>query len=246
MPYFGSDIAGYTSPPMHDYTSKELFFRWSTVGALSPIMRTHHGTAPKLEWNWQSDAETTAHYARWARQHQKLFPYLSAAADEAAAKGTPMMRALLLQFPDDDSVWSIKDEWMLGPSLLVAPVMTQGATARDVYLPAGKWVPLFGGDIAEGMVHVDVPLTEIPVFVPVGTSIALLGDEVESLTGTIPPPEERWIFVEADPGVITFNGNAATKNMFDATIDTTGGGLLILGVVQITIPAEIRQVVIRW
>src|SRR5262249_41768197 len=109
MPYFGSDIGGYTSPPMHDYTSKELFFRWTTVGALSPLMRTHHGTAPALEWNWQKDAETVAHYARWAKLHQKFFPYLSAAAEEAATSGIPMMRALLLAFPDDDSVWSIKD-----------------------------------------------------------------------------------------------------------------------------------------
>jgi alpha-glucosidase (family GH31 glycosyl hydrolase) len=246
MPYIGSDIGGYTSPPMHDYTSKELFFRWTTVGALSPIMRTHHGTAPMLEWNWQKDAETTAHYARWAKLHQKLFPYLSAAADEAAATGMPMMRALLLQFPDDDSVWSIKDEYQLGPALLVAPVMTQGATGRDVYLPAGKWVPLFGGGIAQGMIHVDAATTEIPVFVPVGTSIDLLGDEVESLTGTIPPPAERWIYVDGDPGTISFNGNAVAEDADSATADTTGGGTLTVGAMQITITAGIRQVVIRW
>src|SRR6185437_3883397 len=59
---YGSDIAGYQSA-VTTTSTKELFFRWTEIGAFSPVMRTHHGTEPKLEWSWQSDAETTAHFA---------------------------------------------------------------------------------------------------------------------------------------------------------------------------------------
>jgi len=255
MPYFGSDIGGYTSPPNHQFSSKELFFRWTTVGALSPIMRTHHGTAPLLEWNFQKDAETLAHYGRWARLHQKLFPYLAAAADEAAATGMPMMRGLMLAFPDDDAVWAIKDEWLLGPSLLVAPVVTEGATARDVYLPSGRWIPLFGGAPVEGMVHADAPLTEIPVFAQPGTQLDLLGDEVESLTGAVPPAAEKWVFLDGAPASLTWNGAALadcgtapckTSDTFSATVQVTGGGTLAADATTLTIAPEIRTVTFRW
>ncbi|MFI5291009.1 MAG: TIM-barrel domain-containing protein, partial [Polyangia bacterium] len=124
MPYFGSDIAGYQTPPGHPDSTKELFFRWTELGALSPVMRTHHGVAPALEWSFQRDAETLAHYGRWARIHLKLYPYLHAAAAEAAQDGAPLMRALALGFPGDDRAWSATDEYLLGPSLLVAPVTT--------------------------------------------------------------------------------------------------------------------------
>jgi alpha-glucosidase (family GH31 glycosyl hydrolase) len=257
MPYFGSDIGGYTSPPNHPYSTKELFFRWTTVGALSPIMRTHHGTAPLLEWRFDKDAETLAHYGRWARLHQKLFPYLRAAADEAAAMGMPMMRSLLLAFPADDAAWSIKDEWLLGPSLLVAPVVTEGATAREVHLPPGRWLPVFpwGGEPVEGTVQVDVPLTEIPVYVQPGTQLDLLGDEVESLTSTIPAPSEKWVFLDGEPTSLTWNaaplvpcGSApcVTNGTRSATVQVPGSGTLAAGSVTLTLAPEIRIVVLRW
>jgi alpha-glucosidase len=258
MPYYGSDIGGYTSPPNHAFSSKELFFRWVTVGALSPVMRTHHGTAPLLEWNFQKDAETLAHYGRWARLHQKLFPYLKAAADQAAATGAPMMRALLLQFPDED-VWTLKDEWLLGPSLLVAPVMSEGATARDVYLPAGRWIPLLGGTPLDGgqTVHVEVPLTEIPIYVLPGTQLDLLGDEVESLTGTVPAPSEKWVFLDGEPTSFLWNGTplaacgTAPCGSIDgasrsATAQVTGGGTLAAGATTLRLAPEIRTVTFRW
>jgi alpha-glucosidase len=257
MPYFGSDIGGYTTPPNHNPSTKELFFRWTTVGAFSPIMRTHHGTSPMLEWNFQKDAETLAHYGRWARLHQKLYPYLKAAADEAAATGTPMMRGLMLGFPTDDAAWSIKDEWLLGPSLLVAPVVTESATARDVYFPSGRWIPLLGGAPVDGgqTTSVDAPVTEIPVYAPSGTQLDLLGDEVESLAGTIPPPEEKWIYVDAAPASVTWNGApladcgtapCKTTDNFSLTVQVTGGGTLAADATSLMIPSEIRTVVFRW
>ena len=83
---FGSDIAGYQSAT-NPTSTKELFFRWTELGALSPVMRTHHGTEPKLEWSWESDADTTAHWVRYAKLHMALAPYLRGLAQAAHDTG---------------------------------------------------------------------------------------------------------------------------------------------------------------
>jgi sulfoquinovosidase len=80
FPYFGHDVGGYmdqgTTP-----TSEELFYRWTTLGALSPVMRTHHGRAVMDNWQWERDPATTAHFRRWSRLHMQLVPYLMQMTD---------------------------------------------------------------------------------------------------------------------------------------------------------------------
>ncbi|MEW6432601.1 MAG: TIM-barrel domain-containing protein [Myxococcota bacterium] len=185
---FGHDIAGYqsaTNPP----STKELFFRWVTLGALSPVMRTHHGIRPADNWRLDSDAETLAHYKRWAKLHTQLFPYLDAHAAEAEATGVPIWRALPLMFPNDAATWTVADEYMLGGALLVAPVVTEGATSRGVHLPPGEWVSWDGSKryAGPGDVVVDAPLTEAPVFIRVGAVIPLLPDRVDTFLPAEPP-----------------------------------------------------------
>lgn len=192
IPYYGSDIAGYsewssdaegvqgnTNPP----STKELFFRWTTVGALSPIMRTHHGRRAAENWNFRRDADTLAHWKRWAMWHTQLYPYLASLAETAAATGAPLMRAMALAFPDDDRAWTPTDQFLLGDRLLVAPVVVEGATSRDVYLPADTWLPIDGGEPVAGPVtiSVDAPVTEIPLYARAGTVLVLLPDTIESL-----------------------------------------------------------------
>ncbi len=183
LPYYGSDIAGYQTAPNHPTSTKELFFRWTELGALSPIMRTHHGVQPALEWSFQRDAETLAHYKRWATFHARLFPYLEAAATDASLTGAPLMRAVALGFPADEKTWGLKDQFLLGPAILVAPVLTGGAVSRTVYLPAGHWIPLLGGAPIDGPVSVDVdaPVTELPLFVRSGTVLVMLPDPIDTL-----------------------------------------------------------------
>src|SRR6185369_1439703 len=90
FPYYGSDIGGYISTGTVP-TSRELFFRWTTMGALTPVMRTHHGRLTTMNWQWDHDAETTAHFGRWARVHQQLLPYLRSLADASVSTGAPIM-----------------------------------------------------------------------------------------------------------------------------------------------------------
>jgi len=179
---FGSDLAGYQSAT-NPTSSKELFFRWTELGAWSPVMRTHHGTEPKLEWSWESDAETTSHWVRYANLHMALAPTMRALAQQAHDTGVSIWRPLAVEFPADAASWPVADEVMVGPGLLVAPVQTMGASSRSVYLPPGTWFPWSGGAAISGggTVAAQAPLTEIPVYALAGTIVPAYPDGVQTL-----------------------------------------------------------------
>jgi len=209
---FGSDIAGYVSAT-NPTSTKELFFRWTELGALSPVMRTHHGMDVQNNWSFAKDAETLAHFGRWARFHMQLFPYLDGASAIAESTGIPLMRALVLAFPLDPPSWAIDDQYLLGPSLLVAPVLVQGATTRLVHLPPGRWFPLSGGASVIGPLDqvASAPLTEIPLFARAGSIIPALPDGVQTVLPAGPGitsldqvsnQREVWLFAGA-PGSFT-------------------------------------------
>jgi alpha-glucosidase (family GH31 glycosyl hydrolase) len=182
---YGSDIAGYqsaTNPP----ADKETFFRWTELGAWSPVMRTHHGTAPKKQWRLDSDAETLAHFRKYAILHQQLLPNWERLAKEAHDTGVTIWRHLATEFPADPNAWtSGYDEVMVGDSILIAPVIEKGATSRSVYLPAGAAWFAFGGDAPpiEGgkSVIAQAALGEIPVFVRAGAIVTMLPDRVRTV-----------------------------------------------------------------
>ena len=195
MPYYGSDVAGYFSGFGHPVASRELFYRWVTLGALSPVMRTHHGIASTQNWNLESDAASMAHYKRWAGIHTQLFPYLRRAADDAVKSGLPMMRSLALldNGANSATAWQTKDEFGLGPSLLVAPIVTEGATSRSVFLPPGDWMRAFSDAPGRqhGTIDVQAALEEIPVFARTGTVLVMLPANIETLTPATAPVVDR-------------------------------------------------------
>lgn len=185
---FGTDIAGYqsaTNPP----ATKEVFFRWTTLGALLPVMRTHHGTNTGQQWRFDSDAETLAHYKRWANFHLQLFPYLDAHSAVAEATGMPIVSSLALWFADEAQSWTLSDEYLLGGAMLVAPVTSAGATTRALHLPRGQWVSLDGKKRFTGPadVTVDAAVTEIPVFLRAGSIVPRLPARVQTLLSADPP-----------------------------------------------------------
>jgi alpha-glucosidase (family GH31 glycosyl hydrolase) len=185
---FGSDIAGYqdgTNPT----STKELFFRWTQLGALSPVMRTHHGVKASLNWWFGKDDETLQHFKRWARFHTSLFPYLDGSSVEAETSGIPLMRTLALHFPDDDVAWTVSDQYMLGPWLLVAPVVEEGAVERLVHFPPGVWMRWDGGAPVTGPtdVRVEAPLTDTVLYAAAGSVVPLLPEDVDTLLPASPP-----------------------------------------------------------
>lgn len=161
QPNVTHDIAGFSGGP----STKELHFRWTELGAFTPIMRTHEGNARDRNWDWNSDEETIVHFRRFVRIHALLEPLFRELADRSQASGHPMVEHLMLAYPEDRETWAIDDQFLLGP-LLVAPVTGEGETSRSVYLPEGQWFHVWSGEEFTGPARIDVeaPLGSPPVF----------------------------------------------------------------------------------
>lgn len=176
---YAHDIAGYNSTTVKPST-KEVFFRWTELGAWTPVMRTHHGNYPDDNWAWDSDAETTAHFRRYARLHMALLPMWEGLAKLASQSGMPIWRGMALHFPEDPKVWPITDQVMVGDGLLIAPVQVEGATSRGVYLPSGLWYSWEGETAIGGPATIDAQAAvgEIPVYARQGAIVPMLPDGV--------------------------------------------------------------------
>ena len=169
--------AGYPDYP-------ELFVRWFEYNALTPTLRIHGQRPATAIWQYGTAAEPIL--ARWLRLRYSLIPYLYALGHQTYDSGAPFMRALFMDFPTDEQVMTIGDEYMLGRSMLVAPVTEQGATSRRVYLPAGTdWFDWWTkARVAGGQwITAAAPIDRIPVFVRAG-SIIPIGVQVASTEST--------------------------------------------------------------
>lgn len=199
IPFWGHDIAGYMGRP-----SKEVFIRWTQFGALSPLMLVHmtSNLGP-----WDFDGETLAIYRSFAKLHMSLAPYLMEAAAEAGRTGMPIMRAMVLVFPVDREAHAHRYQYLLGPDLLVAP-MVQPGTHRAVYLPkiAGKkvaaeapaWIDYWTGATYAGgqTIEVNAPLARVPLFVRAGAILCRLPEDVDTLIPRHPEMDDDVVALD--------------------------------------------------
>jgi alpha-glucosidase len=168
MPYSTCDIGGFFKN-----ASPELMVRWMEAGVFFPIMRSHstREIAPHFPWLYGTDAENAIRKALDLRY--RLVPYYYSLAHEARQTGAPLMRPLVMEFPDDPPAAGITDEWLMGRRLLVAPILSPGGT-REVYLPGDTWY-----EFGSSRVHVhdrtklERPLDFIPIYVRAGTLLPL-------------------------------------------------------------------------
>lgn len=130
--FWSHDMGGFVTS-----TPEELYRRWLPMGFLTSHTRAH-GAPPTEPWLYNK--EFTDYFRKCAEMKYSLMPYIEKEAEECAANGWPMFRALQVEFPEDPGVWQIEDEYMFGKDFLVAPLLTQ-TKKRSVYLPAGQeWV----------------------------------------------------------------------------------------------------------
>jgi alpha-D-xyloside xylohydrolase len=164
----------------HDDDFPELYTRWFQYATFLPIMRTH-GSRPYNEvWSYGKEAEPILE--KYLKLRYELMPYIYSLGFKTWQTGGPFMRALPLDFPEDPKVTDLRDEYMFGPAILVAPVTEQGAISREVYLPAGAdWYNYWTNERMKGgqTITVSAPIDTIPLFVRAG-SILPLGSPVES------------------------------------------------------------------
>jgi alpha-D-xyloside xylohydrolase len=186
IPWWNTDIGGFQGGDPTDPSYQELLVRWFQYGTFSPIMRLHGDREPNFPtfstdmtggpnevWSYGQDAYPIL--CGHLRLRERLRPYLLELSEAAHRAGAPVMRPLFFDFPDDEHAWTIDDQFLLGPDVLVAPVTEAGARSRTVYLPAGaRWTDTATGAIHEGGATRDVPapLERIPVFVREGAAVA--------------------------------------------------------------------------
>jgi len=142
--------------------SKELFIRWTQMTAFMPAMQF---SIPP----WRFDSETVDICRNFTLMHKALAPYIYEAAMEAKDSGTPILRPLFFDYPEDEGAYSIDDEYMFGELLLVAPVLEDGARSREVYIPPGLWQDLWSNTKFAGpaTITISAPLDRIPVLIRV-------------------------------------------------------------------------------
>ena len=164
----------------------ELLMRWTELNAFTAVLRTHEGLEPSVATQFDASPETLAHMERFAKVYKGLASYRKRLVAEAAERGYPVVRHLFLHFPDDPNTHSLRYQFLLGPDLMVAPVLDKGADAVDVYFPAGSewvdlWTRLDAGKPGH-MVRMPAPLSKPAVFIRKGSpSSAVIKEGLKSV-----------------------------------------------------------------
>ena len=140
--FWSHDIGGFEQT-----ANADVYKRWTAFGLLSSHSRLHGNSSYRVPWNY--DEEAVAVLSKFTKLKCSLMPYLYRAAIQAHEKGIPMLRAMLLEYPDDPACDYLDLQYMLGDSLLVAPVFSHEGIV-SYYVPAGKWTNLLDGNVIEG------------------------------------------------------------------------------------------------
>ncbi|MGC2620032.1 MAG: glycoside hydrolase family 31 protein [Acidobacteriaceae bacterium] len=210
LPYWTSDIGGFVGGDTANPAFDNLFVRWFEFGAFCPIFRAHGARDNNELWSYGPQAQKIL--TLYDRLRYRLMPYIYTLGARTTFDSYTPMRALVFDFPADAKALDINNEYMFGPALLVAPVTTAGATARDVYLPAGaEWYDFWTGQRYAGgqVVHRDAPLETLPLYVRAG-SIVPMGPE-EDYTGEYPKaPIELRIYPGRDGDAEIYSDDGLT------------------------------------
>ncbi len=171
IPYWGTDIGGFFHPVPE---SAELYVRWFQFGAFCPVFRSH-GWVWREHVPWAHGPEVEEICRRYVELRYRLMPYTYSLARQAHTLGIPLMRPLVLNYPDDPRVWDLGSEYLWGDDLLVAPVTRAGVTSWSAYLPEGGWHDFWTQERHAGAcgVSVDAPLDRLPLFARAGAILPL-------------------------------------------------------------------------
>lgn len=182
IPWWTTDIGGFHGGDPNDPEFRELFIRWFQYGAFCPVMRLHGDREPRqpqvgttggascqsgaANEVWSYGQEAFEICKKYMQLREEMKPYITSLMQEAHEKGTPVMRPLFYNYPQDKMAWQIEDQYMFGDRYVVAPVLYPKAKSRKVYLPEGDWKNIETGEVLKGACtyEIDTPLSCIPVF----------------------------------------------------------------------------------
>lgn len=233
----GGHNDGYGIPGAETYTSDgqthrttklpdDLYARWVQFGTFQPVDRLHSNHSDRLPWQYGPEAQGSAE--KFLRLREALVPYTYTLAHEAETTGTPIVRPLYLQYPEEESAYTRADsEYLYGPDMLVAPVTTPGTgTTTSVWFPPGRWTDYFTGHTytapAGGAAYdITTTLDTMPVFVRAGGIVTTRSDNVpndsqsplDKVTVTVAPGASGAFSLYEDDGTASAPGRTATTRI---------------------------------
>ncbi len=184
IPWWVSDTGGFFGDVCDEHFN-ELLIRWFQFSAFCPVLRMHGDRGPHdipnlsdLDYGggfsatgrpnelWSYGDEVYGILKKYLDIRLSMKDYIKSVMNEASENGSPVIRTMFYEFPDDEVCWSIDDQYMFGEKYLVAPVLYQGVTEREVYLPEGCWRNIHSGTIYKGVqkITAEAPIEIIPVF----------------------------------------------------------------------------------
>lgn len=190
--WWTTDIGGFINGDPEDEEFRELIVRWFEFGVFCPVFRLHGFRLPYPERDilnpdsycgsggpnevWSFGETAYQIITKYMFLREKMIPYIMEQMEYASQTGTPVIRPLFFDFPEDQNLYEIGDEYMFGPDILVAPVVEKGCEKRKVYLPEGAtWIDGWTKKTYQGgeMTEVESPLGKIPVFYKNGKDLHL-------------------------------------------------------------------------
>lgn len=215
IPYWTTDIGAFFVPypgGCDNPEYRELYTRWFEYGSFCPIFRSHGTNTPREMWRFGPDVEKIL--LKYDTLRYRLMPYIYSQAWQVTSHGGTIMRALVMDFPDDATARECKDEFLFGPAILVCPVVEKGVTSRRVYLPAGtSWTDFWTGAHYRGGQTVDAAasLDTIPLFVRDGAVIPM-GPSVQYVDEKPADPIELRVYPGADGSFTLYEDQGDTND----------------------------------
>lgn len=189
IPYWTTDIGGYSGGDPGEEEYRELFMRWFEYGTFCPVFRSHgrrypgDTKAPNELWAYGKEVQDIC--TRYINLRYTLMPYIYTLTGDVTHKDYTPMRLLAFDFPGDKNIQDCKDQFMYGPSFLVCPVLSAGVASRDVYLPGGnKWIDFWTGEIYNGGQNIVAAASKdkIPLYIKSGAIVPVYKDSDKTNT----------------------------------------------------------------
>ncbi|OXA75059.1 hypothetical protein B0A65_22745 [Flavobacterium frigidimaris] len=218
MPYWTTDTGGFWvkyKGGNQNPEYRELYTRWYQFSAFCPIFRAHGSNTEREIWHFgDENSETYKTQLKFNKLHYRLMPYIYTLNGMVNTNDYTMMRALVMDFPNDTKVFNIDNQYMFGPSILVCPVTDEAATKREIYLPKGAtWVNFWTGETLQGgqTIMTPAPLDQLPLFIKAG-SIVPFGPDLQYALEKNADPIELRIYTGANGSFSLYEDENTNNN----------------------------------
>jgi alpha-glucosidase len=169
-PLVGDDIGGFGSSPPSD-----LLTRWYELGAFNPIFRNHAAKGTADHEPWVNGLEQEAIRRKYIELRYKLLPYIYTITEETTRTGMPLMRPVFLEFPHAEEFYGDDHDFLFGPDLFVAPVVTESTDAQGVFLPPGEWYDFWTAEkhTNKDQINLHPRIDEVPLYIRAGAIVPM-------------------------------------------------------------------------